>query len=101
MLVLDGLLQEITLIAYTADMNSNTTYFAYLLVVCSIKNAYGVLTGKPEGKIPLGRPRRKWEDNTKMDLTEIVWGGMDWIHLAEDSDQWRALVNRVMNLRTP
>jgi hypothetical protein len=57
--------------------------------------------GKPEGKKPLGRPRRRWEDNSKMDLREIGWGGMDWIDLAQDRDQWRALVNTVMNLRVP
>jgi hypothetical protein len=57
--------------------------------------------GKPEGKRPLGRPRRRWDDNIKMDLSEVGWGGMDGIHLAQDRDQWRALVNRVMNLRVP
>jgi hypothetical protein len=59
------------------------------------------VVGKPEGKRPLGRPRRRWEDNIRMDLREIVWGGMDWIDLAQDRDQWRALVNTVMNLRVP
>jgi hypothetical protein len=54
--------------------------------------------GKPEGKIPLGRPRRRWVDNIKMDLGEIGWDGMDWIELAQNRDQWRALVNTVMNL---
>jgi hypothetical protein len=63
--------------------------------------AYGVLMGKPEGKRPLGRPRRRLEDNIKIDLIEIGWGGMDWINLAQDSDQWRALVNTVMNLKVP
>jgi len=53
--------------------------------------------GKPEGKRPLGRPRRRWEDNIKMDL-EVGCGGMDWIELAQDRDRWRALVNEVMNL---
>jgi hypothetical protein len=57
--------------------------------------------GKPEGKRPLGRPRRRWEDNIKMDLREIGWGGMDWIYLALDRDQLRAFVNTVMNLRVP
>jgi hypothetical protein len=57
--------------------------------------------GKPEGKRPLGRPRRRWEDNIKMDLREIGWGGMDCIDLDQNSDQWRALVNTVMNLRVP
>jgi hypothetical protein len=57
--------------------------------------------GKPEGKRPLGRPRHRWEDNIRMDLRGIGWGGMDWIDLAQDRDQWRALVNTVMNLWVP
>jgi hypothetical protein len=57
--------------------------------------------GKPEGRRPLGRFRRRWEDNIKINLREIGWGGMDWIHLAQDRDQWRALVNTVMNFRVP
>jgi hypothetical protein len=57
--------------------------------------------GKPKGKRPLGRPRRRWVDNIKMDLIGIGWDGMDWIHLTQDRDQWRALVNTVMNLRVP
>jgi hypothetical protein len=61
------------------------------------RNACRILVGMPEGKRPLGRPRRRWEDNIRMDLREIGWGGMDWIDLA----QWRALVNTVMNLRLP
>jgi hypothetical protein len=65
------------------------------------RNAFRIWLGKPEGKRPLGRPRRKWEDNIKMDLREIAWGGMDWIDLAQDRDQWRALVNTVINLRVP
>jgi hypothetical protein len=63
------------------------------------RNAYRILVGKPEGKRPLGKPRRKWEDNIRMHLREIAWGVMDWIDLAQDRDQWRALVNTVMNLR--
>jgi hypothetical protein len=54
--------------------------------------------GKREGKRPLGRPRRRWEDNIRMDLREIRWGGMDWIDLAQDRDQWKVLVNTLMNL---
>jgi hypothetical protein len=57
--------------------------------------------GYPEGKRPLGRPRRRWVDNIKMNLKEIGWDGMDCIDLAQDTDQWRALVNAVMNLRVP
>jgi hypothetical protein len=57
--------------------------------------------GKPEGKRPLGRPRRRWVDNIIMDLGEIGWDGRDWIEMAQDRDQWRALLNRVMNLRVP
>jgi hypothetical protein len=52
---------------------------------------------RPEGKKPLGRPRLRWQDNIKMDLTVVEWGGMDWINLAENRDRWRALVNAVMN----
>jgi hypothetical protein len=65
------------------------------------RNAHRILVGKPEGKRPLGRPRRRWEDNIKMDLREIEWDGMDWIKLAQDRDQWRALVNTVMNFQVP
>jgi hypothetical protein len=57
--------------------------------------------GKPEGKRPLGRPRSRWVNNMKMDLGDIGWDGRDWIELAQDRDQWRALVNMVMNLRVP
>jgi hypothetical protein len=57
--------------------------------------------GKPEGKRPLGRPRRRQVDNTKLDLLEIGWGGADWIGLAQDRNKWRALVNAVMNLQVP
>jgi hypothetical protein len=63
--------------------------------------AYRILVGKPEGKRPLGRHRRRWKDNIKLDLRKIGWGGMDWIGLAQDRDQWRALVNTVMNLLVP
>jgi hypothetical protein len=63
------------------------------------RNAYRILVGKPEGKRPQGRPRREWVDNIKMDRRDIGWGGMDWIDLAQYRDQWRTLVNTVMNLR--
>jgi hypothetical protein len=65
------------------------------------KNAYRILVGKPEGKRPLQRPRRRWVDRIKMDLREVGWDGMEWIELAQDRDQWRALVNTVINLRVP
>jgi len=62
---------------------------------------YGDLVGKPEGKRLLERPRRRWEDNIKIDLQELGCGSMDWIELAQDRDRWRALVNVVMNSRVP
>jgi hypothetical protein len=60
-----------------------------------------VLVGKPEGKRPLGKPRRRWDGNIKADLQEVGCGGMDWIELPKDRDMWQALVNAVMNLRVP
>jgi hypothetical protein len=65
------------------------------------KGAYRALVVKPEGRRPLGRTRLRWEDNIKMDLQEVGWGGVDWIDLAQDRNRWRALVYTVMNLRVP
>jgi hypothetical protein len=65
------------------------------------RGAYRVLVGRPEGRRPLGRPRRRLEDNIKMDLQEVGWGDMDWIDMAQDRDRWRALVSAVMNLQVP
>jgi hypothetical protein len=65
------------------------------------RSAYRLLVGKPEGRRPLGRPRRRWMDNIRMDLVEVGWGDVDRIGLAQDRDRWRALVNSVLNLRVP
>jgi len=65
------------------------------------RGVYRDLVGKPVGKRPLGRPRRRWEYNIKIDLQEVVCGVMDWIALAQDRDRWRTLVNAVMYLRVP
>jgi hypothetical protein len=66
-----------------------------------MRNAYKILVGKAEGKRHLGRPTRSWEDNIRMNRRETGKEGVDWIHLAQDKDQWRAVVNTVMNLRFP
>jgi hypothetical protein len=72
---------------------------------CSTKgekrNVYRLLVGKPEGKRPLGRPKRRWVDNTRLDLGEVGLGDVDWIGLAKDRNRWRAVVNSVLNLRVP
>jgi hypothetical protein len=65
------------------------------------RNAYRLLVGKPERKRPLGRPRRRWVDNIRMDLVEVGWGDVDWIGLAKYRNKRRALVNSVLNLRVP
>jgi hypothetical protein len=65
------------------------------------RNAYRLLVGKPEGRRPLGRPRRRWVNNIRMDLGEMGWGVVDWICLAKDRNRWRAVVNSVLNLRVP
>jgi hypothetical protein len=65
------------------------------------RGVYRVLVGRPEGKRPLGRPKRRWEDNIKLDLREIGIDGANWIRLAQERVQWRAFVNMVMNLRVP
>jgi hypothetical protein len=75
-----------------------TAIVVYVKGPCATKT---ILVGKPEGKRPLRRPRHRWVDNVRMDLREIGWDGMDWIHLARDRDRCRALVNTAMNLRVP
>jgi hypothetical protein len=66
-----------------------------------VRGAYNILVGRPEGRRPLGRPRRTWEDNIKINRREIRFGDVDWIHLAQDREKWQALVNMVMNLWFP
>jgi hypothetical protein len=66
-----------------------------------MRNAYNILIGKPEGKRPLGKPRRKWENNIGMNLRERKWKGVDWMYLAQDRGQWLTIVNTVMKLRVP
>jgi hypothetical protein len=65
------------------------------------RNACGILLGKPEGKRPLGKPRRRWVNNIKTDLRDIGWDGMDWNNLPQGRDQWRALVSTVIKVRVP
>jgi hypothetical protein len=65
------------------------------------RNVYRTLLGKPEGRRPLGKPRRRWVDNIKLDLRQIEWDGVDWIDRAQDTDRCKALVNTVLNLRDP
>jgi hypothetical protein len=67
----------------------------------NVRGAYNILVGRPEGRRPLGRPRCRWENDIKMDLRETGFGDVDWIHLAQDRNRRRALVNTVMNLRVP
>jgi hypothetical protein len=73
----------------------------YVARMAERRGAYRVLVGRLDGKRPLVRPRRRWENNIKMDLQEVEWGGMDWIDLAQDRDRRRAVVNAVMNLWVP
>jgi hypothetical protein len=73
----------------------------YVARMGEVRGAYNILVGRPEGRRPLGRPRRRREDNIKMDLREIGFGDVDSFHWAQDRDRWRALVNTVMNLRVP
>jgi len=73
----------------------------YMALMSEERGVYRVLVGKPEGRTPLGKPRRRWVDNFRTDLHEVVCGYMDWIGLAHDRDRWRTLVSAVMNLRVP
>jgi hypothetical protein len=82
-------------------IKSRMRWAGHVALMGERKGVYRVLVGKPEGKGPLGRPRRRWEDNIKVYLQEMGCGGMEWIEVARDRDRWRALVNAVMNLRVP
>jgi hypothetical protein len=73
----------------------------HVVGIGEVRGAYNILVGRPEGRRPLGRRRCRWEDNMKMDLREIGFGDLDWIHWAQDRERWRVLVNKVMNLRVP
>jgi hypothetical protein len=77
------------------------TWVGYVARMGENRNTYRLLVGKPEGKRPLGRPRRRWVDNIRMYLGEVGWGDVGWIGLAQDRNRWRALVNSVLNLRVP
>jgi hypothetical protein len=79
----------------------NILWAGHVARMAEKRNAYRILVGNPEGKRPLGRPRRRWVDYIKIDLREIGWDGGDWIDLAQDRDRWRAIVRAVMNLRVP
>jgi hypothetical protein len=74
-------------------------WVGHVVLMGEVRGAYNILVGRPEGRRPLGRPRCRWEDNIKIDLREIGFGDVDWIHLAQDRDRFRALVNMVMSLQ--
>jgi hypothetical protein len=73
----------------------------HVALMGEVRGAYKILVGRPEGRRPLGRPRRRWEDNIKMELRKMGFGNVDWIYWARDRDRWRALVNTVMSLWVP
>ena len=93
------------LLQYVKLYSSPTVTHFFSLLVTHImgeeRGVYRVLVGKPKGKGPLGRPRRRWVDNIRMDLQEVGCGHVDWIGLAQDRESWRTLVSAVMNLRVP
>ena len=76
-------------------------WVGYVARIGALRGEYRVLVGRPDEKIPLGRPRSRWKDNVKIDIEEVGCGSMNWIGLAQDRDSWRAIVNVVINLRVP
>jgi hypothetical protein len=95
--------QKVELLIITALRTSNPIYIEVTInnQVTQTRNAYRILVGKPEGRRPLGRPRRRRVDNIKIDLRGMGWERMGWFDLAQDRDRWRSLVKTVMNLRAP
>jgi hypothetical protein len=77
------------------------TWAGHVARIGEKRNAYRLLVGKPKGKRPLGKPRRRWVDNIRIDLGAVGWGDVDWIGLAKDRNRWRAVVNSVLKLRVP
>ena len=86
---------------YYATVTNSVRWAGHVARMEEGKSVHKVLVGKPEGKRPLGRPRRRWDDNIKMDLEEVGRGCGDWMELAQDRDRWRALVSTVMNFLVP
>jgi len=76
-------------------------WVGHIARIGEMRNEYKILVRKPKGIRPLGRNRRRWKDNIRMDLRVMWWGSVNWLHMAQDRDQWRAVVNTVMNLRVP
>ena len=91
----------ITLIKFTGLGWTGLGWAGHVVRMCEGGGVCRVLLGKPEGKRPLGRPRRRWLDNIRIDLQEVGCGYVDWIGVAQDRDRWRTLVSAVMNLRVP
>jgi hypothetical protein len=95
------MLDKLTLYSSMVTVSRKIRWAGHVARIREKKNTYRILVGKSEGKRSLGRPRRRWVDNIKIDLGERGWGGMGWIDLAQDREQWRALVNTAMNFRVP